>query len=203
MTEKEDQANIIGRNIDRLLYENRTTQAELAEAIGLSASAVGKWVLGHGAPRMGNVQKIANYFGVTVSDIVTDTSKSSKRTMSDKSFLLDRIESASAADLRKIRQIMELISDDEQTIGVFAISDRIAFAPTFAPNIYKYNLHRCKSLSLCNIEIKTIRSYFCYFAIDLMTERSYNIDSKGNGNSAQQDTKEIQNESYDDRHERS
>ena len=49
MTEKGDQANIIGRNIDRLLYENRTTQAELAEAIGLSASAVGKWVLGHGA----------------------------------------------------------------------------------------------------------------------------------------------------------
>ena len=110
-SERLEQARIIGRNIAILLDENRMNQADLAKELGLSESAVGKWVRGEGAPRMGNVQRIADLFKVPVSAIVHDRNVAIS---SDKSFLLDRIESASAADLRKIRQIMELISDDEQ-----------------------------------------------------------------------------------------
>ena len=59
----------IGRNIDRLLKENRLSQKELAAAIGVEESSVGKWVLGRNMPLMGSVQKVADYFGVPKSSI--------------------------------------------------------------------------------------------------------------------------------------
>ncbi|HHX19621.1 MAG TPA: helix-turn-helix transcriptional regulator [Clostridiaceae bacterium] len=71
MTDDEQrQLEVIGYNLSRLLKQNNTTQRELANAVKVSESAVGKWVLGRNAPTMGSVQKIANYFGVRMSDIL-------------------------------------------------------------------------------------------------------------------------------------
>lgn len=66
----EEQLIIISNNLAYLLRDTKTTQRELANAIGVSESAVGKWILAKNAPSMGNVQRIANYFGIKVSDIV-------------------------------------------------------------------------------------------------------------------------------------
>lgn len=89
MTDDEQrQLDIIGYNLSRLLKQNGATQRELASAIGVSESAVGKWVLAKNAPTMGSVQKMANYFGVRMSDILerkspntNDISEHIKRTV--------------------------------------------------------------------------------------------------------------------------
>lgn len=71
MTDDEQrQLEVISYNLSRLLKQNNTTQRELANAVKVSESAVGKWVLGRNAPTVGSVQKIANYFGVRMSDIL-------------------------------------------------------------------------------------------------------------------------------------
>lgn len=66
------QMQIISSNIKRLLKIKDMTQRELAESLNLSESSVGKWLLCKNAPTMGNVQRMANLFGVQVSDIVNE-----------------------------------------------------------------------------------------------------------------------------------
>ena len=60
----------IGRNI-RFLRESRgLSQTQLGDIAGVSDKAVSTWELDIKTPRMGAIQKIANYFGLTKSDII-------------------------------------------------------------------------------------------------------------------------------------
>ena len=60
----------IGRNI-RFLRESRgLNQTQLGDIAGVSDKAVSTWELDIKTPRMGAIQKIANYFGLTKSDII-------------------------------------------------------------------------------------------------------------------------------------
>lgn len=112
MSEEERRiAGIIGKNIARLLDSEDMKQYELAKILGVSESAVGKWILGKSSPRMGTIQAIADHFGLDTSDILTEQSnfKSSR----DRKYLLDRIIKADGKKLDKIKKLMELIDDEE------------------------------------------------------------------------------------------
>lgn len=63
---------MIRDKIKKLREENDVTQAELANAIGVTTSAVSAWEKGINEPRMGQVHKIAQYFKVTKSYLVND-----------------------------------------------------------------------------------------------------------------------------------
>lgn len=107
----EEQQNIIGRNIKRLLDERDVSNAQLAEALGLSESAVGKWILGRNSPKVGTMQKIADYFSVNMSDLVEEQpqfKQSSKRR-----YLMDKIAKADDSTLSKIDKLMRIIDDEE------------------------------------------------------------------------------------------
>lgn len=69
----EEQSRIIARNLERLLSDNHMSQARLAEILGVSESAVGKWILRRNSPSMGNIQKIADYFNIPKSFILEDS----------------------------------------------------------------------------------------------------------------------------------
>lgn len=71
---KEEMARIIGDNILALLSSWNMKQVDLAKAIGVSESAVGKWTLGKNLPNMGTIEKIADYFGVNKSDLLNGKS---------------------------------------------------------------------------------------------------------------------------------
>ena len=60
----EAQKRIFSKNLRRLLEESGKTQKELAEAI--------TWAIGRSIPRMGRVQKLADYFGVEKSVLVDE-----------------------------------------------------------------------------------------------------------------------------------
>lgn len=62
----------IAENIKRIRAEHGLSQAELGKIAGVSDKAVSTWELGLKTPRMGAVEKMANYFGITKSVIVDD-----------------------------------------------------------------------------------------------------------------------------------
>lgn len=59
----------IARNLNRLLNQNNITRTDLAKAINIPLSTLSGYTLGTSLPIAGNVQKIADYFGLKKSDI--------------------------------------------------------------------------------------------------------------------------------------
>ncbi len=62
----------IGENIKRLRESHGLTQVQLAEIAGVTDKAVSTWENDMKTPRMGALQKIADYFGIAKSDIIED-----------------------------------------------------------------------------------------------------------------------------------
>ena len=106
-----DQFIVMGKNIERLLYQHRINQSDLAKILDVSDSAVGKWILGKNGPSMGNVQKMADYFNVSMSSIFEE--QPNNPISSQKQFLMNKIAKADDRKLDKIRKLMELIDDEE------------------------------------------------------------------------------------------
>lgn len=64
----------LGQNIKRLRESHGMNQAQLAEIAGVTDKAVSTWENDLKIPRMGAIQKIADYFGLLKSDIIEDSS---------------------------------------------------------------------------------------------------------------------------------
>lgn len=62
---------IIAKNIKYYIKENRITQKELAQAIGISPSTMSDYMNLRSNPSHGVIQKIADFFGILKSDIDT------------------------------------------------------------------------------------------------------------------------------------
>lgn len=60
----------IGDNIKNLRLQHGLSQAELADVVGVSDKAVSTWEQNKAVPRMGPIQKMADFFGVKKSDII-------------------------------------------------------------------------------------------------------------------------------------
>lgn len=117
------QLTIIAANLKTLLDSKDLTQVELAKILGVSESAVGKWMLGHNAPSMGNIQRIADYFGVPKSRILDEDFAEELTTEPFASkrhkVLFDRIKNASEDDLQKLEKILDLIEAEQERNGDF------------------------------------------------------------------------------------
>lgn len=69
----EDQLkNNIAKNIAELRKAAELTQAQLAEKLNYSDKSVSKWERGDGVPDVIVLQKIADLFGVTLNDLVSE-----------------------------------------------------------------------------------------------------------------------------------
>ena len=64
--------DILSRNLGRLIREKGISQAQLAEATGISPSALSSYVQGVRYPRPEYVTALANYFGVTPGELTED-----------------------------------------------------------------------------------------------------------------------------------
>lgn len=71
MTELE-QRKIFSKNLNCYIDKNNLTQLEIAKAIDVSPQTFNTWVKGIAIPRMGKVQKLADYFGIYKSDLLED-----------------------------------------------------------------------------------------------------------------------------------
>lgn len=64
----------IGKNIKRIRVANGMEQSQIAKIAGVTNKAVSAWENELSVPRMGAIQKIADYFGILKSDIIEDKS---------------------------------------------------------------------------------------------------------------------------------
>ena len=65
---------IVAQNLSNLLNKQGITQTELARQLKLPESSVRSWVNASKYPRIHNVKKLANFFGVNSSDILENKS---------------------------------------------------------------------------------------------------------------------------------
>lgn len=61
---------LIGENIKRLRRERELTQEEAAAHLGISFQAISKWERGDGYPDITMLPALANYFGVSVDELI-------------------------------------------------------------------------------------------------------------------------------------
>lgn len=62
----------IGKNIKQIRIDNNLTQKQLAKIAGVTDKAVSMWEMEKREPRMGAIQKIADFFGVSKSKIIDE-----------------------------------------------------------------------------------------------------------------------------------
>ncbi len=62
----------IGQKIRALRQDRKLTQQELAKLVGVTDKAVSTWENGTKTPRMGVIEKLADYFGVSKAYLVDD-----------------------------------------------------------------------------------------------------------------------------------
>lgn len=60
----------VGENIKRIRMQHDMTQEEMGKIAGVSAMAVSQWENDRAVPRMGAVQRIADYFGMKNGDVI-------------------------------------------------------------------------------------------------------------------------------------
>lgn len=69
MPKEEYFKEVISTRLKRLIDANGVTQAQLAERLKIPKSTLNGYFLGASLPNAGNIQKMADYFGVNKSDI--------------------------------------------------------------------------------------------------------------------------------------
>ena len=67
-----EQRKIFSNNLLRLLSRSEKTQKEVADAISVSPQTFNTWCQGIALPRMGKVQRLADYFNVSKSDLIDE-----------------------------------------------------------------------------------------------------------------------------------
>ena len=91
----------ISENIKILRERYGLSQKELGQIAGVSDKAVSTWEQGLKEPRMGTIQKLADYFSIRKSDIIEDGGLMSKRTPSPSLSLTQQEET----HIKKYRQL--------------------------------------------------------------------------------------------------
>lgn len=108
--QEKEAMEFVSTKIRQLLDENNLKQSHLADKLDIPRSSFNEYVRGNALPRPGNVQKIADYFGLLKSDI--DPRFKSNKEEIDNS-LIAQI-NTKIAKLHKPRQRKVLIYTDKQ-----------------------------------------------------------------------------------------
>lgn len=67
-----DNKNIFADNLKRYMDEAGKTRRDLCNALGISYFTVSSWVNGTKYPRMDKVEMLAQYFGISKSDLIEE-----------------------------------------------------------------------------------------------------------------------------------
>lgn len=98
-----EQKKIFSRNLLNCLNSNNKSQKEVADAIGVSPQTFNTWCQGIALPRMGKVQRLADYFEIEKSDLIED------RKITKESVALSDLEKEIILNFRKADEIDKAI----------------------------------------------------------------------------------------------
>lgn len=77
---EEETRKAFSTNLRYYMEREGLNQADISRLVGVSESAVGKWMKRKSTPRMGVVEKLADYFGINKSDLLEIKSETDKST---------------------------------------------------------------------------------------------------------------------------
>lgn len=99
------------KNLKRLASESGHTQREIAEAIGVSPQLLNVWISGKGAPRMDKIQGIANFFKVSLEDLLCDQEDILIKT--DAELLMDKIKKLDREKIKMLETYLDFLLQKE------------------------------------------------------------------------------------------
>lgn len=106
----------IGENIKRFREAQGLTQEELGKIAGVSFQAVSMWERDEREPRMGVIQKIADYFGIKKSHILEFDARGEKPPSDSPQLavLFSRSRKLSNSQLEAVNRIVaEMVKEEE------------------------------------------------------------------------------------------
>lgn len=68
----DDSKLIFSKNLNKYMEQEGKSRLEVCHALGISYYTFTDWVKGKKMPRMNKVQMLAEYFGISVSDLIED-----------------------------------------------------------------------------------------------------------------------------------
>jgi len=77
----ENAREIFRINLNRLMCEHHVDQADLVEALGITASTISDWVNGKKYPRVDTMQRLADFFEVPMSMLTVEQSPDRDRVL--------------------------------------------------------------------------------------------------------------------------
>lgn len=110
--------DVLAKNLKKYIQMTGKDRKEVAIALGVPYSTMTDWVNGNKYPRINNIEMMAEYFGVTKSDLIEDFEQKQKdndtlsniivqlRTNRD---LLDIVETLSSLDRAKLVSLKNLL----------------------------------------------------------------------------------------------
>lgn len=118
----EEQKKIFAKNLNKYLALSNKTQKEVADAINVSPQTFNTWCQGIALPRMGKVQRLADYFGIGKTNLIDEktndilTPRDERDIKKDLDSIMEKIETGEDSPLyyngeEVDKESMELLRD--------------------------------------------------------------------------------------------
>lgn len=107
-----EQKEIFARNLNECLSITQKTQKEVADAIGVSPQTFNTWCKGVALPRMGKIQKLAEYFHVSKTDLIDDKAQHNISEQDDRA--QDLFKRLDSADKGRVIERMETMLEADK-----------------------------------------------------------------------------------------
>lgn len=112
---KEELSSIFSRNLIYYMEEKGTDIVELAKVLGVSYSAVSEWTKGIKYPRIDKIQILADFFNVSLSDLIEDKME---QTRSQEELLELREKLRKHPELKKLLDLSSQLSKRDMMIAI-------------------------------------------------------------------------------------
>ena len=111
-------------NLAYYSYEKKLTINKMAELLGVSQSTISMWRTGRAFPRIDVLEKLADYFGITVAELLTDHDNTTKDEPQTIAAHFDGDEYTDA-ELDKIKEFAEFVKSQRKITKPTPISQSI------------------------------------------------------------------------------
>lgn len=109
----EEQRKVFAKNLNYYIAQSGKQQKEVAKDLGFHATTFNTWCVGKILPKMGKVQKIADYFGIGKSDLIDVHIESPRQGSPDQS-VLDLYHRLDSTDQAKVVERMEVLLEADK-----------------------------------------------------------------------------------------
>lgn len=123
----EEQKKIFSKNLNYYISQSGKQQKEIAAILGYGPTTFNTWCVGKIVPSAGKIQKIADYFGISKSDLLDEhsdtefyldaaTAKKAQEIFSNKelSLLFDAARDASPEDIQTVHTMLLALKRKEK-----------------------------------------------------------------------------------------